>query len=320
MYRPMLLGLWLLNLGGCTSPAVNSHQAVFAAYGDMPYSYLEQQWLQQDISTAIRRHQRLGLVINVGDLGRPALSCDPAWLLETRRLWQRWRVPVFYTPGDNDWADCDRASLPQPVSQLQRLSELRRTMFVERSLAVPADWHYRQQPGYPEHQRWQYQGIGFVSLHLIGGNNGRAEVLLDNPQQVAQQAQQRERAALRWLQQAIEQAKADSLVLVLVIAMQVDLLGDGFSGVQSCLQQPAFRAICQQLLQLPDTLSVLLLHGDSMPYCLDRPLPHPQFWRLNLPGDYRFSDVVEIAVQPGSPQPFRVRGLLTGDTPARRCD
>ena len=37
-----------------------------------------------------------------------------------------------------------------------------------------------RQDGYPENARWVDDGVTYVTLHVVGTNNGRAQILLDD--------------------------------------------------------------------------------------------------------------------------------------------
>jgi hypothetical protein len=46
-------------------------------------------------------------------------------LEKSQTFWKNEIVkPVFYTPGDNDWTDCDRENLKVRQSELERLNAM----------------------------------------------------------------------------------------------------------------------------------------------------------------------------------------------------
>ena len=70
---------------------------------------------------------------------------------------------------------------------------------------------------------------------------------------------------------------------------------------------------------------VLLVHGDTTPYCMDKSFGGPQapnLWRLNAWGDYQApADATVITVQPDNPQqPFAAETLLGHQAPAEQCE
>ena len=306
----------------------------FAAYGDMPYGVLmpdgrsDTQVLVEDIAPEIRRREDLPFVIHLGDLGRPQDACTDAQLEKFKEFWAtELRKPVFYTPGDNDWTDCDRPELPTPTSELARLAAVRRIFFSQPMDLGPA-WRYETQSSQPENAIWWYGGVLFITVHMVSTNNGRTEILLDDPAQAIALVDKRDEANRLWLQHAFMLATQHGAAAV-VIATQLDPFGppkgemDAFTR---CQKQPAYAAFCEQILMHSANLGkpVLLVHGDTSAYCLDQPFPTtraPKLWRLNAPGDFKVTDVAVISVNPDSAdQPFIVTGLLSGQLAPQKCD
>lgn len=323
-------------LAGCSSlpPLTPPAPTVFAAYGDMPYGIrladgrTDDQVLSDDIAPALRQRTDIPFVIHVGDLARPERACNDTLLRETQLFWRQQIVkPVFYTPGDNEWTDCDRAKLPAPVSELSRLQAVRQ-LLTGQPEHTPPSWRYQQQAGQPENATWQFQSVRFVTLHVVSKGNGRTEVLLDTPQEAAALADARDRNNLQWLQHGAEQARhADTSALV--IAMQYDLFGaddDQHDPLARCLAKPAYQELCTELQSLAASLAkpVLLVHGDTNAYCLDQPFDSrvaPLLWRLNAPGDYSVIDAAVVRVNPEDRvRPFQVNSLLNDQPAPAVCD
>ncbi len=54
-------------------------------------------------------------MIHVGDIHSGKDFCTEAYDNQIASLWQQFRKPVVYTPGDNEWCDCHKAtSLAKP--------------------------------------------------------------------------------------------------------------------------------------------------------------------------------------------------------------
>jgi hypothetical protein len=306
----------------------------FAAYGDMPYGATmpdgrsDAQVLAEDIASEIRRRENLPFIIHLGDLGRPQDVCTDAKLEEHKAFWATALVkPVFYTPGDNEWTDCDRPQLPAPTSELERLTAVRRIFFGQ-SKDLASDWRYETQSVQPENALWWYAGVLFVTVHMVSTNNGRDEILLDDPVHAIALVTERDEANRLWLEHAFTLAaewEADALV----IATQLDPFGRPESDVDAftrCKNRPAYAAFCEHILVLSADLGkpVLLVHGDTDAYCLDQPFPTnraPRLWRLNAPGDFKVIDAAVVSINPDrSDQPFQVTGLLSGQAAPQKCD
>jgi hypothetical protein len=245
-------------------------QITFAAYGDIPYEIrlpngrTDDQVLYEDIAPALRERIDIPFIINLGDLGRPERSCNDDWLHKTQLFWERKLVkPVFYTPGDNDWADCDRPSLARRQGEIERLQNLRNIFFsrpknvsstwkleeVQRILTrdpqldrpeitletirrivtmnsnqFAQEWNYKAQPELPENAIWIRDGVLFVTVHMISTDNGRSDIFLDDPKQAIARVDERDRQNERWLNLAFDQAQRHKAKAV-VVATQLDPFG-----------------------------------------------------------------------------------------------
>ena len=331
-----LLVCSVLFLSACSTGVKPESTAAisFAAYGDMPYmarlpdGRTDEQVLAQDIAPRIRQRDDIPFVIHLGDLGRPDVACTDSWLEKTRLFWENELIkPVFYTPGDNDWTDCDREKLVVRSKELERLDAVRRILFSQPK-PLGSVWQYEEQASLPENQTWWHKGIRFVTQHIVSKDNGRKEVLLDDPQLAIRLADARDQQNQVWLDHAFEMAKNNDTVAV-VVAIQFDPFGppDGRrDALARCLDKPAYKEFCLHLQSVASNLDkpVLLIHGDTNAYCLDQPFSinvAPKLWRLNAPGDYKVIDAALISFDMSSPaKPFSVHGLLSGKPAPQVCD
>ncbi len=223
-----------------------------------------------------------------------------------------------YTPGDNDWLDCHRRG----DDPLERLHALRQRFFAtplslgqrplalqRQSLLMPAHAAYR------ENQRWQHQGVVFVTVHTVGPRNGFDA----DSAAVRSEAQAREAANSAWIADSFALARR-SQASALVLATQAETLADpaGASGNDHSNSSTrgevhaAFPSIARTLLPLAEAAPhpVLLVHGDDHIYTHDQPFrnargqPIPNLWRLQVFGQPRVH-AVRVRVQPGvAGQPF----------------
>jgi hypothetical protein len=329
---------WLVWVGVLVTLLIAAEEVAlafpFVAYGDMPYGAkaadgrTDTVVLTESIAPEIRRRTDVPFVIHVGDTGRPNDACSDAWLKQLKQFWEtELRKPVFFTPGDNDWTDCDRTNLPTPVSELERLEAVRKILFSE-PLPLGPEWQYERQGELPENAMWWHAGVLFVTVHIVGTGNGRTEILRDPQDRALALVEARDRANRQWLERAFDLARSNDIA-ALVIAMQVDMFGHNASGTtafERCRKQPAFAAYCEQLRQRGVTLRkpVLLLHGDTNAYCLDQPFPGAGarlMWRLNAPGDFKYIDAVLVSVDVANPQrPFAAQGLFSQQAVPEKCD
>ena len=151
--------VWSVFATGAMADTPPLTKVTFAAYGDIPYMVklpdgrTDEDVLIQDLAPKMRQNDQIQFVIHLGDLGRPQETCSDAWLEKTKTFWKNEIVkPVFYTPGDNDWTDCDREKLANPQSELERLDALRKILFSEPKTLNP-DWRYEAEEGFPKSRR-----------------------------------------------------------------------------------------------------------------------------------------------------------------------
>ena len=313
--------------------AIADSGITFAVHGDMPYMVdmgdgrTDQDVLREEIAPGIRNRDDIPFTLHMGDTGRPSDACSDEWLEHNKTFWDREIVkPVFYTPGDNDWTDCDRESVPNRGSEIERLEALRRVLFSSPKVVNP-EWHYTTQPELPENAMWWYEGVLFVTQHYVSTDNGRSEILLDDPAEAIALVDERDEANRKWLNRAFRRA-AKSDAVALVIATQLDPFGPAIAdetALSRCVDNPAYKDFCLQVQRHASKFDkpVLFVHGDTNAYCLDQPFSHkkaPKLWRLNAPGDYQYIDASVVSIDPDSDRPFEAIGLLSGEPAPDLCD
>jgi hypothetical protein len=233
---------------------------------------------------------------------------------------------VFYTPGDNEWTDCDRRKLKPRFSELERLDHLR-DLIASRPMQLPAGWHYASQPKFRENARWTQGNVMFATVHIVSTNNGREEILLDVVETTLDLVDARDQANRAWLRAAFDAAREFNSGAV-VIATQADVTKKR-AGSAPCSE--SLRIKCDAFAAFRDQLSghaagfdkpVLLVHGDTNPFCLDKKFggdTAPKLWRLNALGDYTGVDATVITVQlDNQEKPFAIASLVTAAS-AGKC-
>ena len=324
-------GLSLLCLGVLLPTHAQAQSFRFVAVGDMPYSPQERQALDGEIRDAIATSQ-VPFVVHYGDFKGGGETCSES-LFTARRDQIYGLLPgrVFYTPGDNDWTDCDRPFLKEPASELTQLDLMRR-LFFDQPLDLPESWAYARQPNFPENARWQQNNVVFTTLHVLGTNNGRQEILLDDPELALSLVEARDQANRVWLQEAFDAAKEAQALVVTVQADVTNPDGSGACTAYHRMNCDAFSNFRDQLMRLAANFReqgqpakpVLLVHGDTFPFCLDNNFGGemaPNLWRLNAWGDFQSPpDATEITVQPSvMDEPFAVKTLLGQTVPQANC-
>lgn len=325
----MLLPLWFYGLPTAAAQLEPPPALRFIAIGDTPYSDEESQVLREQIAPAIRATPP-AFVVHYGDFKNGKSDCSPALFTERhQQIVDLLPGKVFYTPGDNEWTDCDRASLTAPRSELESLDRLRHLFFAT-PLALPANWGYVRQAHFPENARWSQAGVMFVTVHWVGTNNGRKQIQLDDARWALAMVEAREQANRVWLDSAFQHASAEQ-ARALVVVTHADVSPQ--PGLEPCSALnpshcDAYAEFRQQLIARAHGFSaskpVLLVHGDTSPFCWDKQFggaSAPNLWRLNAWGDFQKpADATEITVAPDNlAAPFSAQTLLKHLQPAEQC-
>ncbi len=187
----------------------------FVVLGDIPYGE-HQLFRLAAIGEEVRKHE-FPFAIHYGDVKAGSSSCDDA-LLSGRReaIYDLLQGRVFFTPGDNDWTDCDRESAGG-FDELERLEAIR-SIFFTSGLPSEPEWRIaRQAPDHPENARWEYGGLQFVTLHIVGTDNGRRDISRSDIQTALNAVDARDQANLAWLDAAFDEAHQRSLRGLVVV-------------------------------------------------------------------------------------------------------
>lgn len=320
---------------GCFVAPIHAARAdlTFIAIGDTPYSSAENEQIQGSLTQAIQS-AHLPFVVHYGDLKGGGESCSEALLRERQDdIYNLSASPVFYTPGDNEWTDCDRSYLESRASELEMLDLVRQLFFGE-PMDLPESWAYTRQANFPENARWMYNDVLFTTIHLVSTNNGRQEILLDDIEAALALVDARDQADRVWLNEAFDTA-LDVGARAVVIITQADVTAPDAGGTctpYNRMNCDAFDSFRQNLVLNASNFAdrgqprrpVLLIHGDTNPYCWDKTLGGelaPNLWRLNAWGDYQSpADATVITVQTDKAnKPFKAETLLGGQEPAKSC-
>ena len=266
-------------------------------WGDLPYSD-EQASSGVPNIIADMNAQRLAFTVHDGDLKAGSNSpCDDALYDRSLRYLNSLEAPAMFTPGDNDWTDCDRAN-NGGFPSLERLDHERALLFStpyslgQRQLpqevqATPLCLGVKGPVRCVENRRWSYRGVTYVTLNVQGSCNNLCDTAPDPLEYAARNA-----ADIAWMQDAFKAAKADGSAALMVIA-QADPGWDASDATRAPLRNPRTLAetdgapdgFAQFLIALRDEVvafrkPVAYVHGDSHYFRIDRPLQDAQGRRL----------------------------------------
>lgn len=308
------VGLLILALALAPGPA-KAERFRFAALGDMNYSQPRDQPRYASVIAAVNR-EKPAFSIHVGDF-KGYTSCADEQLL-TLSAFDRFDSAVFYTPGDNEWADCGGGDAGG-FDPLERLDGLRRLFFsTDLSLGAKPLPLARQTGGTPENVRWTSGSVVFVTVHATGPHNN----FVPGDERMARDAMGRIQSGKAWLREAFTAARA-SRAPALVIAFHAD----PFIASAAIYEDGPLDWIRQIVREEAATFpgQVLLVHGDTHRFTVDQPFRRTDVdrgvttglnvTRLMVPGwpDHR---AVLVEVDTATPGVFAFRPLVGADEAA----
>jgi len=312
-------------------------------WGDLPYSDTQALSGVPNL-IADMNSQRLAFTAQDGDLkagnGTPGsvtpTTCSDALYLQAQSFFDSLRAPAIFTPGDNDWTDCDRPS-NGGFNSRERLDHERQVFFSTpftlgqrrfrqevQTDALCLD-HTGAYVACVENRRWTLGGVTYATLNVQGSCNNLCDTNPDPDEFTARNA-----ANIAWIHQTFQEATARHSVAVMLIA-QADPGWDLTDGTRAPLRNPqtldetdansgAKDGYKTYLVALRDEViafrkPVAYVHGDSHYFRVDKPFLDAQgrrlenFTRVETFGDNQANgnnDVhwLKVTVDPGSREVF----------------
>ena len=300
----MVLGLAAAALAACSSdgesaapPEPAGDRFQFAVIGDYPYTPDDVPKFDRLIDAI--NAEAPALVLHVGDISN--VACTDAALNTGLAALGRFTMPVVYTPGDNEWTDCEAAG----ADPLQRLARVRQLFFPsDQSLGQRTLTVARQSAEYPENSRFAFGDVTFVAVHQVGSSNGTGR----SPEGDAEAAARSEAGAV-WIRAGFESAVAAGSKGI-VVFFQTDPNFDLYRlGVRN-VHTPFLRTIEREAIQYGKP--VLLVHGDTHVFRVDKALvgsadgkPIENVTRLENFGE-REVHWSRVTVDPAGPELFTI--------------
>jgi hypothetical protein len=320
------------NGDGAEGPLVST----FAVYGDAPYGTTPTDEIQLDLTPAfiatVNADPAIDLVLHVGDIHSGKQYCTEAYDRNIYDLWTGFTRPLVYTPGDNEWADCNKAAegggaYNKTTGQIDYLLDpsgapvdhakgdpianlaLIRSIFFPRpgfalgggnkfvlSQAIAYDRRFPADRKYVENVIFIQSRVLVVTINLPGGSNNDTDVWYGAPTATPAQLQETEErtgADLRWLDTAFTLARLLRLRGV-VIQAQADMWDPEKGAAHQAGYEPFVKSIAEHTLA--SGRPVLMFNGDSHSYLSENPF---------VPGN---------AIHPGYTVPNFHRVVVHGST------
>jgi len=265
----------------------NKKKFEFALIGDTGYTPLE-----ADLVTGLIHEmsgEKLELVVHVGDfMGVMAsVPCTDAKFLAVRDQFDQSAHPFIYTPGDNEWVDCQFIGPVLPVERLEALRRIffpgagtdplfslgQRRMLLESQSADPEHSKFR------ENKRWTVGEIMFVTVNVPDTDNQGVTRCLEFDSSNTcvrtgiddSEWQERTPANVAWLNRAYDLAIAQNMKGLVVIA-HATIIG-GFTPTRFHPASPRYKAVLNVVTSRTKEFGgqVLLAHGDTHTFRVDQP-------------------------------------------------
>jgi hypothetical protein len=299
-------------------------------WGDLPYSDVQAQTGVPNL-IADMNLQDLAFTAHDGDLkagngisgSTTPTTCADALYLQGLAYLNSLRAPAMFTPGDNDWTDCDRAK-NGGFNSLERLDH-ERAVFFSTSFSLGQHRIHQEVQATPlclgvsgpvpcvENRRWTLGGVTYATINIQGSCNNLCDTAPDPAEFAARNA-----ADIAWLQETFAKAKERNSAAIMLIT-QADPGFDGSDGTRAPVRDPktlvetdnlpasdpaapgpapdGFHDFLVALRQEVDAFEkpVAYVHGDSHYFRIDKPFLDAKgrrlenFTRVETFGDNVFS-------------------------------
>ena len=293
---------------------------------DTPYSDKEKQMLQGPKGSLYQliNTENPSIVMHLGDFKSGKESCTNELLNEHKLLLdQVYPGKIIFTPGDNDWTDCDRSSLTHSFDELERLSYLTKLIFQTPPLLSRNLTTIKTQDSQIENKLWVNERLAISTLHIAGTSNGRVHIAKSNVKKAIEKANKRDSNNLAWLKKIEDDAKNFD---ALIIGFQADIYQSKIINSEACTAQSsktcdAFAIYRKAFEQLAKRINkpVLISHGDTGEFCYEK--LSDNLWHLNAAGDFRYLDATKVSFNKNSSdKPFEINGLFYPELPNLGCN
>ena len=290
----------------------------FVALGDTTYAIPADHPLYARLIDTINAAQP-AFSIHVGDTKGHG-DCGRGFQASQREFFDRFTGPVFYAPGNNEWADCWKANRggadPSEILALMREIFWSRPESLGRT-RLPLVRESDEIKGFEEFRenaRWSFGGTTFATLNLAGTHNNQELRVEKHWREFVR----REQANLAWIKAAFAAARSAGH-RALVFAFHSNPFDTALR-----FENGPFEPLVASITAEADAFDgqVLLVHGHNHQFIVDRPLTrldldgptvtHPNLTRLQV---YGWPDMkaVRVTVDVSKPWVFSFEPLYAAD-------
>src|SRR5882757_3687878 len=218
-------------------------------WGDFPYSDVQAATGVPNL-IADMNSQDLEFTAHDGDLkagnstpnSTTPTTCSDALYVQALGYFNWLKAPAIFTPADNVWTDCDRASNGR-FSSLERLDH-ERLVFFSTPFSLGQHHLFQQVQLTPtclgvsgnvpcvENRRWRVGRVTYATLNIQGSCNNLCDTAPDPAEYAARNA-----ADIAWMQQTFDEAKAHHSAAVMFIS-QADPGFDATDATRGPVRNP----------------------------------------------------------------------------------
>lgn len=272
-----------------SAAAADTGKFSIALIGDMPYDANGQAQTPAVIDQLNKAPIDFSLFDGDTMSGKGDQCTDANYTRIKQSFFDNFMKPVFYSVGDNEWVDCDRA-VKGAFDPNERLAKVRSTFFKDSSgnYLLLGKGHFldlkiQHDPNYPEMQLFTYKKITFILPHVPGSANN-ALVTSDKYKTYndtakdgdAAEFEARDAANVAWIQKGFQEAAANGSNGV-VIVVQANMDWEGYSAGAAAPNNEytaAYDNVKQAILTgtLAFKKPVLLQNGDEHWFQVDMPM------------------------------------------------
>jgi hypothetical protein len=263
-------------------------------WGDMPYGTAGLAAMPGVLASI--NSQELKFTVFDGDTKSGSSLCDDAQYTQIKSIFDQVKWATVYTPGDNEWTDCDRLAAGS-FNPNDKLAQIRQMFFSDSKSQGQDRLDVTQQSAqFPENARWEHDGVTYITVDIPGTDNNYpqfngglpidADGALTSVSHRPQNGDEKEYTArnaanLAWLDAGFAFAKQQGSKGIMII-QQADMFAATTTDPTAHYAETRTK-----LASLTSSFAgqVALVNGDDHTYLVDNPLNLPNFTRLITDGN-----------------------------------
>ena len=293
------------------TPVKQNHSFSFMVLGDMPYYMPEDNARFENVIHYLNKQDQAFNVF-VGDFKSSRNACTDEVYDKMFSFFNQFEKPLIYTPGDNEWTDCRNMDTTNAYV-LERLDFLRAKFFSDNKSLGTIKMNLEVQANdssfkiFTENRQWDYKQVLFATIHVVGSNNNCKKNSLDSNKEF----NERLVANLNWLNLLFKKASEKNSKGI-VVFIHADMFYEHKTSEGFIVFLEAIKSLTVAFKK-----PVLLVHGDSHHFVVDKPLMHDgkiektvlNFTRVQVFGEGDMH-AVKVIVNPNNPSLFEVQECL----------